>query len=42
MQINRTQERTAGVGNWNLFSSDEIVKVKQVAQHWKAAPGRYR
>jgi hypothetical protein len=37
MQINRTQERTAGVGSWSLFSSDEIVKVEQAAQHWKAA-----
>ena len=37
MQNNRTKEKTAGVGNWNLFSTDDIVKVEQAAQHWKAA-----
>jgi hypothetical protein len=37
MQLNKDKETTAGVGNWQLFSSDDIVMVEQAAQHWKAA-----
>jgi len=37
MQLGRTKESTPGVGNWNLFSSDDILKVEQAAVNWKAA-----
>jgi len=37
MALNRTKEKTAGVGNWSLFDSEDIIKIEEAAAQWKLA-----
>lgn len=37
MSLHRTKERTAGVGDWQLFTQEDRVKVELAAQQWQAA-----